>query len=863
MKKLIQLVIVFSTFANAIGQSFNPNLASKLQQKLDALVSSNPNTKGMAASVYYPDQGIWTGASGLSYSGHPITADMEFGLASNSKLFTSVMLLKLAEQHVLSLEDSLHEWLPNYNNINPNVTIRQLLNHRSGIDDMFSTQAHLDSILKKHDRIWKPEEVLKWIGPMRFTPGTNFYYSNTNYILAGLIVKSATGQSIAKLIRDSLLTPLQLDSTFFDVEEAPVGTISHRWYNEIDFHDTSRLSLNSAGGPAGAIFSTVNEMAQWYHALLDGNILSPSSLAELTNFLTPGNYGLGFAKYTFFGNLCWGHGGQTLGYKTRMIYDPCMKAVVCGLSNSFPSASDGITASLYQVLVDYLPACPGLISGLTTVCQGQSNVVYTVPAIKNATSYLWTLPDGAQGFSTTNSINVHFGSNAVSGMISVRGVNDYGEGAIAKLAITVNPMPNAIITANGPTTICQGSKVVLTANQASSYLWNTAAKTQSIEVATAGNYIVTVTNSYGCKAVSNPTTVKVITIPGMPDPIVGQTFAVCANTSGTYSVTQVNDVQYYWTPPPGSTITQGQGTHSISINFNGNFIGGSLSVLMYNACGLGPKRKITICSVPAVPGSIVGKVYANCNATSSYSIRTVESALNYTWTTDIPGAEITSYQSPGDTAVSIKFQQFYSGYIQVTANNNCGSSAPRKLLVYGVPSVAGTIYGNTSPCAGTTQNYYIAAVTGATSYQWTVPTGSVIISGSNTNNIKVLIGANGGDVSVIAKNACGNGPIKKLTITVPCQSIKQPDDMGLSLSVYPNPCNESVHLSFNETKFGTGLIQITDFKGTLLQEFQHAYGSGRNTAIVQLNGISSGIYSLHWISNDKIKTVKLIKINSN
>lgn len=102
----------------------------------------------MAASVYYPGQGIWTGASGLSYSGHPITADMEFGLASNSKLFTSVMLLKLAEQQVLSLEDSLHEWLPNYNNINPNVTIRQLLNHRSGIDDMFYTQAHLDSILK-------------------------------------------------------------------------------------------------------------------------------------------------------------------------------------------------------------------------------------------------------------------------------------------------------------------------------------------------------------------------------------------------------------------------------------------------------------------------------------------------------------------------------------------------------------------------------------------------------------------------------------------------------------------------------------------------------------------------------------------
>jgi len=185
------------------------------------------------------------------------------------------------------------------------------------------------------------------------------------------------------------------------------------------------------------------------------------------------------------------------------------------------------------------------------------------------------------------------------------------------------------------------------------------------------------------------------------------------------------------------------------------------------------------------------------------------------------------------------------------------------LLVYGVPSVAGTIYGNTAPCAGSTQNYYIAAVTGATSYQWTVPTGSVILSGSNTNNIKVLIGANGGDVSVIAKNACGNGPVKKLPITVPCQSIKQPDDFGLTLSVYPNPCNESVHLSFNETKFGTGLIQITDFKGTLLKEIQQAYVSGSNSAIIQLNGLSSGIYFLNWISNDKIKTVKLIKMNSN
>jgi len=863
MKKLIQLVIVLTTCVIAFGQTFNPLLATKLQDRLDALVSSNPVTKGMAASVYYPGQGIWTGASGISHAGQPITSDMAFGLASNSKLFTSVIILKLAERQILNLEDSLHEWLPNYTNINPNVTIRQLLNHRSGIDDMFYTQAHLDSIFKKQDRVWKPEEVLKWIGPMRFTPGTNYFYSNTNYILAGLVVKSATGQSISKLIRDSLLTPLQLDSTFNDVDEAPVGTIAHRWYHGIDFHDTSRISLNTASGPAGAIFSNVSEMAQWYHALLDGNILNANSLTEMTNFLAPGNYGLGIAKFTFFGNLCWGHGGQTIGYKTRMIYDPCMKAVVCGLSNSFPSASDGITATLYQVLVDNLPGCPGLISGLTTVCQGQTNVIYTIPAIKNAVSYSWTLPDGTQGTSTTNNITVQFGANAMSGIITVRGINDYGEGAVSKLEIIVNPMPSAVVTANGSTTICQGSKLKLTVSQAKSYLWNTGAVTQSIEVSSAGNYLVTVTNNFECKAVSSPTAITVITIPGLPDPIIGAVSGVCPNSSGNYFVNLVNNVQYYWIPPIGSTITQGQGTHSISLNFNSNFVSGSLSVLMYNTCGIGPKRTITINSVPPVPGSIVGKLYANCNSTSIYYIRKVESATNYSWTTDIPGAEIQTNQSPGDTSVSIKFKEFYGGYIQVTANNACGSSQQRKMYVYGVPSAASTIYGNIAPCKGSTQNYYIATVAGATSYQWTVPSGSTILSGANTNNIKVLIGANAGDVSVIAKNACGNGPVKKLAITIPCQNFKQSSNLKLAFTVYPNPCSEAVQVTFNEHVFGTGTLRLTAIDGKVQKEIQYSFVPGNNTVLFHLNDFKGGIYYLQWISNDGMRSLKLIISDSN
>lgn len=445
MKNHLLFFFVLAT-SSLNAQSFNPALAAKLQFTLDSLTTMFTNTKGMSASVYYPGQGIWKGASGLSFTGQPITTDMVFGLASNSKLFTAVTLLKLAENNVLSLNDALHEWIPAYPNINSNITIRQLLNHTSGVSDPFFSTSLLDSINAHPTHVYTPQEVLTWVGPPLFAPGASTGYSNINYILAGLVAESATGVHISELIRNSILTPLQMDSTFYDIEEPATGNIAHRWEDGIDFHDTSRISLNTSGGPAGSLFSTSGEMAQWCHALMSGEVLNAGSFAEMTTFAPPGNLGLGLGLFNFFGNTCWGHGGSTIGYKNRMIYDPCMQAVVCGLSNSNPAAVDGITALLYKVLVDNLPACSGAISGISTVCQGQNNITYTVPLIANASTYTWTLPTGASGTSSTNSITVNYGTSAVSGLITVSGNNSYGDGAASSLDITVQPTPNPVIS---------------------------------------------------------------------------------------------------------------------------------------------------------------------------------------------------------------------------------------------------------------------------------------------------------------------------------------------------------------------------------------------------------------------------------
>ncbi len=113
------------------------------------------------------------------------------------------------------------------------------------------------------------------------------------------------------------------------------------------------------------------------------------------------------------------------------------------------ACGNGISSSI-EITVNSLPATAGTITGDVSVCQGENNVTYQVPLIQNATSYIWTLPSGASGTSTTNSISVSFGSNAVTGNISVKGDNACGNGIASSLNIVVNAKPiTPIISVNG------------------------------------------------------------------------------------------------------------------------------------------------------------------------------------------------------------------------------------------------------------------------------------------------------------------------------------------------------------------------------------------------------------------------------
>ena len=342
-------VAALGILLHSSAPAFDPVLAGKLQAKLDSLRTAYA-IRGISASVVLPYEGLWQGVAGLSHAGVPITREMEFGIGSNTKLFTAVALLKLVEAGRIGIDDSLRAWLPPVANVDPNTTVRQLLNHTSGIADYTDYPGYADSILSNPGRRFTPVELLPWIGPPLFPPGAGGAYSNSNYLLAGVLFQNASGTSLARFLRDSVLDPLRLDSTFFDVEERVLGTVAHPWQNGVDIGGIPRVSLNSAAWAAGAMYSTSGEMADWYRRLMSGQVLDSSSFRLMTTFAGPGQYGLGIGRQVVNGRTVWGYGGDIRGYRSRMMYDTTLKAVLCVLTNTNPLPVNEVAGGLLATL---------------------------------------------------------------------------------------------------------------------------------------------------------------------------------------------------------------------------------------------------------------------------------------------------------------------------------------------------------------------------------------------------------------------------------------------------------------------------------------------------------------------------------
>ncbi len=427
-----------------------------------------------------------------------------------------------------------------------------------------------------------------------------------------------------------------------------------------------------------------------------------------------------------------------------------------------------------NVTVTQIPQQPGPITGSTNVCQG-SNQTYSIPPVTEATSYTWTLPAGWTGNSNTNSITITTDAN--SGTISVTANNSCGESPPSTLAVTVTQTPQQPEPITGPTQVTPGTTVtycVTPVTGVEDYTWalpvewSGNSKTNCITVtvgdnAQAGNISVTANNNCGS---SSPSSLYV-KVEGCPPPnqlgpITGP-ISVCQGESPTYSVAPVaGATSYTWTLPAG--WIGNSNSNSITVIPGNNAQSGNISVTANNSCGASSSRTlaVTVTQIPQPPGPITGPTPQVIPGTTiTLCVAPVTGATSYTW---ILPAGWTGNSNSNCITVTPSAN---SGTIAVTANNSCGSSGPTSLYIISIgtpPNQPGPILGATSVCQGASQTYSVSAVTGATSYTWTLPAGWT--GNSNSNSITVTPSANSGTIAVTANNSYGASSPRTLAVTV-------------------------------------------------------------------------------------------------
>jgi CubicO group peptidase (beta-lactamase class C family) len=342
----------------------NPALALSLQRLLDD-TSTGPYTPGLVMHIAIPGQGQWTGASGLSdrVAQTPMQPGDRFRIASVTKMYVATVVLQLVQEGTLTLDDTVERWLPGLVPNGQAITLRHLLSHTSGLYDYLDGGFEAQYFAHNPPRVWHPSELVRYGVSHQpyFAPGEpgRWKYSNTNYIILGMIIERVTGTSLTHQLRSRIFNPLELSNTFLeDYEEIAGGFVCGYILN--DDYSYASLSVWAAGG----IVSTASDVATFVRALFGGRLLSQDMLNEMLTFADMSGYplyGLGVAKNveafavatqgvmpqgTRYPQV-WGHTGGLSGFKSVVGYLPTSGITIVVLMNQMwvpilPIALDGL-----------------------------------------------------------------------------------------------------------------------------------------------------------------------------------------------------------------------------------------------------------------------------------------------------------------------------------------------------------------------------------------------------------------------------------------------------------------------------------------------------------------------------------------
>lgn len=345
-----------------------PETRLLLQRRLDRL-RERYGIPGISAAIVLPDGSTWMGVSGLADVGseRPVTRSTSFAIASVSKTFTAALILALAAEGRIDLDAPVRRYLPGLKKVSVKVKVRHLLDHTSGLRDYFFNATIDRSLLSRPERRWSPALSMKYVGKAYFEAGKGWHYSNTNYLVLGLLAEEVGGAPLAEQVRARFLAPLGLERTWYQPGEDALGDVAHGYRftspapdaAPIDLSDGTPIvpftSVVTAAAAAGGFASNARDLARWARALFDGDVLAPGYRAAMLDVAGTAAlksaipYGYGVQVLDIDGRRTIGHSGRLLGFRSDIRYLPDQGVSIAVLTNQSRTDPGVIVRSLLRI----------------------------------------------------------------------------------------------------------------------------------------------------------------------------------------------------------------------------------------------------------------------------------------------------------------------------------------------------------------------------------------------------------------------------------------------------------------------------------------------------------------------------------
>jgi CubicO group peptidase (beta-lactamase class C family) len=272
------------------------------------------------------------------------TVDTRFRIGSATKTFTAVAVLRLVDEGKIALDDPVAKYVPNLPQAWTGVTIRMLLSHTSGVPDYVFAPTFRG---REARLIQTPESLVALVRekPLVFAPGTGWRYSNTGYVLLGMVIEKVSERPYADYLREEFFKPLGMADTGYETEDAVMARRASGYMRTRDGWTTGPFMAPSAAYAAGALYSTVGDLLKWDQALYGDRLVSKAGrdlmFADYRN-----HYGLGWQVDETWGTRRLSHGGATPGFQASFQRYPDRRLTVAALSNSELGVAEKLATDL-------------------------------------------------------------------------------------------------------------------------------------------------------------------------------------------------------------------------------------------------------------------------------------------------------------------------------------------------------------------------------------------------------------------------------------------------------------------------------------------------------------------------------------